>query len=127
MTTALERTRRVQQAVAGLDITRLPPETMSALFHEDGVFDITVLGLPDEPVAWTGREQIREGWARWLAQWDEYKIRSFDLTAKGDDVIGRFVIEARGHESGVPVSISSKQIWTWHDDRVARIEMVSWD
>ena len=79
------------------------------------------MALPDETV-WHGREAIIDGWERWMGQWDDYRLTMTELEAYGNDsVVMEVHLDARGRESGAPISVHHSQAWTFRDGLVRAV------
>ena len=121
---AMEMSRRVLEAMGGVDLTKVPNGGFDpGIFSADAEFHLDQMGVPDEGT-WLGPEGIVDGWQRWLAQWDGYLVRGSGLEDHGG---GRVVvdvhIETHGRGSGVPMKIDQAQVWTWRDGLISAVHI----
>ena len=68
-----------------------------------------------------------EGYARWIAIWDdaweEYEVKPTDLVDAGDDqVIAVFILRAKGKGSGVETERENAVVYTVKDGKVSRCD-----
>ena len=89
--------------------------------HEDIVWDMSGLAIPDVAQIYRGHDGLRAFWASWLAAWEsiEFDVRSAEDL--GDEVVVEVHQRNRGRGSGVPVEFDYFQIFELRDGKIATV------
>ena len=87
------------------------------------VWDMSTFGAWPERQTYEGIEGMREFLATWVGAWDDFHIDLEELTDLGDHVLARLRKRGRGKGSGVEVERELFQLFTFRDDRIARLRM----
>ena len=93
-------------------------------FHPD--VEWSVLGILPDPEHYRGHEAVRRFWATWEETFAGFRIEVEEVIEVGDRVLVLIAASGRGSGSGAPVrSPTFGQIWTFEDDLVRRVEMLT--
>jgi ketosteroid isomerase-like protein len=88
-------------------------------FHAEGQVDLSIRG--DVGVA-TGRQEIAESVAEWIATWDEYSEEIDEIRDLGDDrVLVMETQRGRGKGSGIEISNQWAFLVEVRDGLIARV------
>jgi ketosteroid isomerase-like protein len=73
-----------------------------------------------------GKEGILRFWESWTETFSDFRAEIEEVIDVDDDVIVVMHVSGHGHGSEAPMRTPTfAQIWTWKDDRIARVRMVS--
>ena len=86
---------------------------------ETEVFDHDI---PDARNPYRGVQGITEWLSDFAEAWDNYAMELERLIDAGDRVVSLFRIRAVGAGSGVPVERGDAMVWTFRDDKLARLD-----
>lgn len=90
-------------------------------FHEDVVIDEPP-ELPDSAET-QGLESARAGLAKFVNHFDDVTVTIDEIVVKGERTLATISVSAAGKESGVAVDATRFDIATWHDGRIARMNL----
>jgi ketosteroid isomerase-like protein len=75
-----------------------------------------------EPGTREGAEEFNRALARVFATWDDVQFETDRVIANGDDVVALGTLRGRLHDSGMEVTASHGQVWTFRDGRATRMQ-----
>jgi ketosteroid isomerase-like protein len=78
-------------------------------------------GLTIGKQVYRGHDAVREGFARWLNAWEEYRFDPTEIRDCGDHVLVTGIQSGRGRGSGVDVSLRTFHVYTLRDGQVTRM------
>lgn len=70
-----------------------------------------------------GPDGVTEGFRKWLAAWDDYRVEVEDLSDVGEHVLAKTRHHGRGKTSGIEVEQVIFQIWTLRNGKIVRVRM----
>ena len=111
----VEIVRRMHDAFARGDV-----EASLACF--DSEIEFSTAAGPDT-ATYHGIDGVRQATRKWVGAWDDFHIELEGLTDLGEHVLARICERGRGKGSGVEVERELFQLFTFRDDRIARLRM----
>jgi ketosteroid isomerase-like protein len=111
----VEIVRRMHDAFARGDV-----ETSLACFDPEIEFS-TASGA--DSATYHGIDGVRQATGKWVGAWDDFHIDVEELTDLGERVLARICERGRGKGSGVEVEREVFQLFTFRDDRIARLRI----
>lgn len=93
---------------------------LASLFHPD--FEYVVAGLPGGEEIATGIDGVRAGFLDWMTPWATYRSEVEEAIDLGDRVLLLVRNFGRLKGSTEEVTITSANIWTVRDSKIARAE-----
>lgn len=91
------------------------------MFHEDGVWDITPVGVPDMG-AYRGHTAIRRFFDEWLEAFPDSEIAVEGVEVRGRWGLATVLQRVSGGSSGAPVPFHYYGIGRWRDERLEFVE-----
>jgi ketosteroid isomerase-like protein len=91
------------------------------LFHEDAVWDITPVGIPDMQ-RYEGHAGLRRFFADWLATFPDSTIEVEEVEVCGDWGLATVLQRVSGASSGAAVPFRYFGIGRWRDGRLEFVE-----
>jgi ketosteroid isomerase-like protein len=77
---------------------------------------------PIEESPTQGHEAVRASFARWKAEWDDYRLVPEEFVDRGDRVVVTVYLRARGRGSGVEVEARFHDVYTLRDGKIVRMD-----
>jgi ketosteroid isomerase-like protein len=102
------------------DLWAAKSELVASLLHPD--FEYVVSGLPGGERIATGIDGMRAGFLDWMTPWASYRSEVEEAIDLGDRVLLLVHNFGRLEGSTAEVKISSANIWTVRDGKIARAE-----
>jgi ketosteroid isomerase-like protein len=96
-------------------------DSLSALFHDDAVWDMRPFGVPDMAV-FRGHEGLKRFFAEWLQAFPDSTIEVEDVEQQGDWTLSVVLQFVSGGASGTPVPFRYGGIGHWRDGRLDLVE-----
>jgi uncharacterized protein (TIGR02246 family) len=96
-------------------------DALLEMFHEDGVWDITPVGLPGMG-AYRGHTSIRRFFAEWLEAFPDSEIEVEKVETRGRWGLATVLQRVSGGSSGAPVPFYYYGIGRWRDGRLEFVE-----
>jgi ketosteroid isomerase-like protein len=114
----VEIVRRVVAAFAAGD-----QGTISALVSPEIEWDFSNAVTWPEDRVYRGFEGVAEFFARWTAEWEDYRFDVEEVIDAGEKAVVFIRDEGRGKSSGVKLDRQHGEVWTISEGKVARIEL----
>jgi len=76
-------------------------------------------GLPGGGVH-RGKEAVRASWESWGESWEEWELTPGEFIVNGDQLFAEVTVSGRGRGSGLEVSLTYFQVWSYRDGLVIR-------
>ncbi len=111
----VETVRRMHETFARGDV-----EASLACF--DPEIEFSTASGPDT-ATYHGIDGVRQATISWVGTWDDFHIDLEELTDLGDHVLARICERGRGKGSGVEVEREAFQLFSFRNDRIARLRM----
>ncbi len=102
------------------DLWAAKAELVASLLHPD--FEYVVSGLPGSEKPASGIDGMRAGFLDWMTPWATYRSEVEEAVDLGDQVLLLVQNFGRLEGSAGEVKISSANIWTVRDGKIARAE-----
>jgi ketosteroid isomerase-like protein len=77
--------------------------------------------LPGFAPEYRGHTAVRSFWREWLSAWENVTVRDFELSDRGDEVLGVWTQVMRGSGSDVEMEEDQAAIFVLRDGKVTRI------
>jgi ketosteroid isomerase-like protein len=80
--------------------------------------------LPDAPRVYRGHDGVRAFWAVWDDVFEQFRAEIEETIDSGDHVVVMVRINARGRDGIVVETPVYPHVWTVHDGKLVRLEMM---
>jgi ketosteroid isomerase-like protein len=88
------------------------------------------LALADPDIVWNpieelptqGHDEVRESFARWKAEWDDYEVLPEEFEDRGDRVVATVRVRGRGRGSGIEIDARFYDLYTLRDGKIVRMD-----
>jgi ketosteroid isomerase-like protein len=84
--------------------------------------DPEIVWNPIEELPTHGHDEVRASFARWKAEWDDYKVMPEEFVDMGDRVVATVRLRARGRGSGVEIDARFYDVYTLSDGKIVRMD-----